>query len=48
VKLSGHHAKSARWADNLRMNRVKRVGSLVKKMKEKGLSDSEIVARLIR
>ena len=46
AKAIGNAAKSARWFDKQRQNRVKRVGSLVTTLKAKGLSDSEIIARL--
>ena len=39
-------AKSARHANKQRANRLKRVGNMVAGMKEKGLSDTEIIARL--
>ena len=46
VAICKRAAKSARWSDKLRAARLKRVGGIVAGMKAKGLSDSEIVARL--
>jgi hypothetical protein len=39
-------AKSCRWADKQRANRVRRVGNVVASLQSKGLSAEEIVARL--
>jgi hypothetical protein len=46
VKSITTAAKSCRWADKQRQNRLKRVGTIVQTLKEKGLSADEIVARL--
>lgn len=48
AKSIANAAKSARWFDKQRQNRVRRVGGLVASMKAKGLSDSEIVAALTK
>jgi hypothetical protein len=47
-KAIARAAKSCRWFEAQRATRLRRVGSLVATMKEKGLSDSEIVAALTR
>jgi hypothetical protein len=46
VKSIGNAAKSCRWFDKQRAVRLKRVGSIVARLKAKGLTAEEIVAKL--